>query len=88
MNRNHIKTIGTVEKVHKCWWIKFNTKHVRSHALDGVMFPHIITVEYDVNGQRYTKKKFLNYNTICPNVGSNVDVYYDKERPNKIVLNL
>lgn len=82
------KTIGTVKKVHKCWYIKVNTKPVRTHLLDGAAFPHIITVEYNANGQTYSKRKFLNYNIACPNVGSNIDVYYDKEKPSKITLNL
>ena len=82
------KTIGTVTKVHKCWYIKVNTKPVRTHLLDGAAFPHIITVEYNANGQTYSKRKFLNYNIACPNVGSNIDVYYDKEKPSKITLNL
>lgn len=86
--KDYIKTIGKVIKVHKCWWIKVNTKPVRKHAFDGAMFPHIITVEYEVDGQTYVKKKFLNYNITCPKVGSNVDVYYDREKPKKISLNL
>lgn len=88
MKNDYIKTTGKVIKVHKCWYIKINQKPVRTRALDGAAFPHIITVKYEVNGQKYTKKKFLNYNIPCPNVGSNVDVYYDKEKPKKISLNL
>ena len=88
MKSNYIKTIGRVVKVHKCWWIKVNTKPVRKHAWDGAMFPHIITVEYEANGQSYTKRKFLNYNITCSKVCSNVDVYYDKEKPSRITLSL
>ena len=83
-----MKTTGTVIKVHKCWYIKVNQKPVRTHALDGAAFPHIVTVEYEANGQKYAKKKFLNYNITCPNVGSNVDVYYNSENPKKIKLGL
>ncbi len=82
------KTIGTVIKVHKCWWIKINTKPVRTHALDGAMFPHIITIQYEVDGQTYTKKKFLHYNVPCPTVNSRIDVYYHQEKPTKISLHL
>ena len=77
MKSDYIKTIG-----------KVITKSVRKHAWDGAMFPHIVTVEYEVNGQKYTKKEFLNYNITCPNVGSNVDVYYNSENPKKITLNV
>lgn len=88
MKNDYTKTVGKVIKVHKCWWIMVNTKPVRLHALDGAAFPHIITVEYEVNGQKYTKKKFLNYNITCPNVNSNVEVCYNKKKPNKIYINL
>ena len=88
MKNDYIKTIAKVIKVHKCWWIKVNTKPVRLHALDGAAFPHIITVEYEVDGQKYTKKKFLSYNITCPNVGSSVELYYEISNPNKISFNL
>lgn len=85
---DYIKTTGKVIKVHKCWYIKVNQKPIRIHSLDGAAFPHIVTVEYEVDGRKYTKKKILNYNITCPNVGSNIDVYYDVENPKKIRLNL
>ena len=86
MNKDFIRTTGKIIKVRKCWWIKVNKKPVRLNGLDGAAFPHIVTVEYEVNGQKYTKKKFLNYNITCPNVGSNVDVYYNRENPKKITF--
>lgn len=88
MKNDYIKTNGKVLKVHKCWYIKVNQKPVRTHALDGAAFPHIVTVEYEANGQKYTKKKFLNYKITCPNVGSNVEVLYDRDNPKKITLNI
>ena len=88
MNKDFVRTTGKIIKVHKCWYIKVNQKPVRTHALDGAAFPHIITIEYEADGRKYTKKKFLNYNITCPKVGSNVDVYYDRENPKKISLNL
>lgn len=80
------KTIGTVIKVYQCWWIKVNTKPIRAHAWDGAMFPHIITIQYEVDGQTYTKKKFLHYNVPCPTVNSKLYVYYTQEKPTKISL--
>lgn len=55
VNEKYNKTTGTVTKVYKCWWIKVNQKAVRMHALDGAAFPHIITVEYQAYGEKYTK---------------------------------
>ena len=53
------ETTGTVISVKKQWWLKINTKSVRLHALDGAIFPHIIKVEYTVDGQTYTKRKWI-----------------------------
>ncbi len=82
----HSCTRGMVIKAHKCWWIKINTKPVRAHAWDGAQFPHIITIQYEVNGQSYTKKKFLHYDIPCPTINSNIDVYYQKEKPSKCIV--
>ena len=84
---DYIKTTGKVIKVHKCWYIKVNQKPIRIHSLDGAAFPHIVTVEYEVDGQKYTKKKFLNYNITCPNVGSSVELYYEISNPKRIKFN-
>lgn len=48
---------GTVISVKKQWWLKVNAKRVRLHAMDGAMFPHIVKVEYTVDGQTYTQRK-------------------------------
>ena len=48
------ETMGTVISVKKQWWLKINTKPVRTHALDGAIFPHIIKVQYTVDGKTYT----------------------------------
>ena len=50
------ETTGTVISVKKQWWLKVNAKRVRLHAMDGAMFPHIVKVEYTVDGQTYTKE--------------------------------
>jgi len=87
MKNDYTKTVGKVIKVHKCWWIKVNTKPVRLHALDGAAFPHIVTVEYEANGRKYMKKKFLNYDITCPKVGSNIELYYEISNPKRIKFN-
>ena len=48
------ETIGTVLSVAKQWWLKVNTKPIRMGALDGATFPHIIKVQYVVDGNTYT----------------------------------
>ena len=77
------KTIGTVTSVKKQWWLKVNTKPVRMHALDGATFPHIITVKYSVNGQEYTKRKWIKACEIPPDLESEVTVIYDENKPSK-----
>jgi len=49
------ETIGTVLSVAKQWWLKVNTTPIRMDALDGAAFPHIIKVQYVVDGNTYTK---------------------------------
>ena len=48
------ETVGTVLSVAKQWWLKVNTKPIRMGALDGATFPHIIKVQYVVDGNTYT----------------------------------
>lgn len=50
------ETRGTVIPVAKQWWLKINMKRVRTHALDGAAFPHIIKVKYTVDNKEYTKE--------------------------------
>ncbi len=78
-----IKTEGKVISVKEDWWLKVNTKPVRKGAFDGAVFPHTITVEYEVEGITYTKKKFVWIDRICPNVGSKVTLEYPEGKPKK-----
>ena len=80
------KTIGTVIAVKKLWWIKINTKPVRSNALDGAVFPHTVTVKYTVIGFEYLKKKFLRASLTPPKPGESVRIYYNTEKPSKCKL--
>lgn len=77
------KTTGIVISVKKQWWLKVNTKPVRMHALDGATFPHIITVKYSVEGQEYTKRKWIKAYETPPAMNSAVTVMYDKNKPSK-----
>ena len=78
-----IETAGIVITVSKQWWLKVNTKPVRLHALDGATFPHIIKVEYVVDGVPYVKRKWIKACHTPPCVGSTVTVQYDSDNPKK-----
>ena len=77
------ETMGTVISVKKQWWLKINTKPVRTHALDGAIFPHIIKVQYTVDGKTYIKRKWIGANCQPPAEGSSVTVLYCGNNPNK-----
>lgn len=77
------ETMGTVISVKKQWWLKINTKPVRTHALDGATFPHIIKVQYTVDGKTYIKRKWIGANSQPPAEGSSVTVLYCGNNPNK-----
>lgn len=77
------EAIGTVLSVAKQWWLKVNTKPVRIGTLDGATFPHIIKVQYVVDDNTYTKRKWIGAGTPVPAVGSNLTVLYCTEKPTK-----
>ena len=77
------ETIGTVLSVAKQWWLKVNTKPVRMGTMDGATFPHIIKVQYLVDGSTYTKRKWIGAGTTVPAVGSKVTVVYCSDKPAK-----
>ena len=77
------KTTGTVVSVAKQWWFKVNTKPVRMGALDGAAFPHIIRVQYVVDGNTYTMRKWIGAGNAVPTVGSEVTVLYCSNKPGK-----
>ena len=77
------ETVGTVRSVAKQWWLKVNTKSVRRGALDGATFPHIIKVQYVVEGNTYTKRKWIGAGEAAPAVGSKLTVLYCSDRPRK-----
>ena len=77
------ETIGIVLSVAKQWWLKVNTKPVRMGSLDGATFPHIIKVQYAVDGNTYTKRKWIGAGKSVPDVGSNLTVLYRSGKPTK-----
>lgn len=77
------KTTGTVIAASKQWWLKINTKPIRSFGTDGAIYPHIIKVTYSVNGQNYSIRKWISAGEPVPAVGSVVQVMYSDEKPAK-----
>ena len=77
------ETIGIVRSVAKQWWLKMNTKPMRMGALDGATFPHIMKVQYVVDGNTYTKRKWIGAGKPVPAVGSEVTVLYCADKPGK-----
>ena len=81
-----MKTEGKVTEVKTCWWLKVNTKPVRTSMMDGAVFPHIIHFSYTVHGETYRGKRYVNWNKRCPEKGEKLTVYYEKEAPAKFAV--
>ena len=77
------ETLGTVQSVARQWWLKVNTKPVRMGAMDGATFPHIMKVQYVVDGNTYTKRKWISAGKPVPAVGSELTVLYCSAKPSK-----
>ena len=78
------ETTGTVVSVSKQWWLKVNTKPIRTGGpLDGAAFPHIVKVKYTVDDQAYIKRKWIGAGLPVPAVDSSVKVLYDESTPSK-----
>ena len=80
------QTEGTVTEVKTCYWLKVNTKPVRTHAGDGALFPHIIHFTYSVDGQAYNGKRYVNWNKRCPVKDEKLIVYFEKNNPSKYAI--
>ena len=80
------QTEGTVTEVKTCYWFKVNTKPVRTHAGDGAVYPHIIHFTYNVAGQTYTGKRYVQWNKGRPVKGEKLTVYFEKENPSKFAV--
>lgn len=80
------EVMGIVTAVTKQWWLKVNTKAVRTHALDGAVFPHIVTVQYTVDEVTYTKRKWISAGYAVPSVGATIAVRYDPAKPKRATI--
>ena len=79
---------GTILSVKTQWWLKVNTKAVRSGPLDGASFPHIVKVKYTVEGNEIVKNKWLGANILPPSVNGSVTVVYREDKPTKFRLEI
>ena len=79
---------GRITAVKKCWWLKVNTKAVRMGPMDGAMFPHIAVFTYEVNGTVYEVKRWVSSMDTPPKIGKTVEVYYDRQNPQKYAVKL
>ena len=83
-----LKTTGTVLAVRTQWWLKINTKPVRTGTFDGARFVHIVKVRYTVGGTEYITRKWVGVRLKCPDVNAQVTVVYRADRPAKCRLEL
>jgi len=82
----HSEVRGTIISVKTQWWLKVNTKPVRMHAMDGATFPHIIKVQYTVDGVSYTKRKWIPAGKPVLPTGSGVTVLYRNDNPKRATI--
>ena len=82
------RTRGTILSVKAQWWLKVNTKAMRSGPLDGASFPHIVKVKYTVDGNEIIKSKWLGAGTKPPSVNGSVIVVYREDKPTKFRLEI
>lgn len=79
------KVTGKVKEVKKQWWLKINRKPIRFSINDGAIYPHKIKVNYEVDNQQYEKSKFVFWSDNIPNIGDDILIYYNKEKPTKVI---
>ena len=75
------RVAGRVTGVKRCWWLKVNTKPVRAHALDGAVFPHIISFRYAVEGKEHQGRAYVPATARCPREGESIPVFVDGDDP-------
>ena len=79
------ETIGKIIKVKKLWWLKINKKPIRTTSLDGAIFPLSLQVQYNVNDNEYVGKKIVTWDDSLTQVGQDVVVSYNEDKPQKIL---
>ena len=82
------RTKGIVISVKTQWWLKVNTKPIRTGPLDGATFPHIVKIKYTVDGNEIVKSKWLSAGTTPPCVDDRITVIYQEDKPKKCRLEI
>ena len=82
------RTVGKILSVRRQWWLKVNTKPLRTGTLDGATFPHIVKVKYTVDGEEYIKAKWLGASVTPPSVNEQVTVVYREDKPSRFRLDV
>ena len=80
------RTIGTIISAKKQWWLKVNTKALRTGPQDGATFPYIVQVKYKVNGTEYVKRKWVSAGSPVPSEGDIVQLVYEDDRPDSVTI--
>ncbi len=79
------ETVGKIIKVKKLWWLKINKKPIRTTSLDGAIFPSSLQVQYRVSGKEHIGKKIVTWDNSFTQVGQEVIVVYNEDKPQKIL---
>ena len=82
----YIPVTGKIINVERIWWLKINTKPVRTSMWDGAVFPHWITVRYEVNGETFEKKKYYSWQKPKPKIGDTVRLLCRQDQPRRCKL--
>ena len=80
------RTTGTIISVKKQWWLKINKKPIRKGPLDGAAFPYVIKVKYVVDGKEYIKRKWIGTEYPVPVEGAVIQLAYEENQPEKIMI--
>ena len=65
--------------------MKINKKPIRTTSLDGAIFPLSLQVQYNVNDNEYVGKKIVTWDDSLTQVGQDVVVSYNEDKPQKIL---
>lgn len=83
---NSLPVQAVVIKVTDCWWMKINRKPMRMHGPDGAQYPHILHLQYSVNGNRYKGCRWLSWTEAAPVVGDTIPILCDASNPKCFVM--
>lgn len=65
--------------------MKINKKTIGTTSLDGAIFSLSLKVQYSVNDNEYVEKKIVAWDGSLTQVGQDVIVSYNEDKPQKIL---